>query len=373
MMGKDSTIKLLVQPDDGVEPLVQAIDGVKKSLRIIIFRFDQTAIERALAKAVERGVRVHALIAHVNGSGEQNLRKLELRLLADGITVARTADRLARYHAKLMVLDDRELYLFGFNLTHHDVERSRSFGLITRDSPLVREAIRVFDADVQRVPYESRSRRLIVSPTNARKELSAFIENAKRELLIYDPKISDPAMIRLLKDRQKNGVETRIIGTVTQKGSQLSSRKMPQMRLHTRTMIRDRKTAFLGSQSLRTLELDGRREVGAIFDDPDAVEGLASIFEKDWELAGQPGNGDRSGDAPAAQAVAKKVAKAVAKDLPPVAPVVESFVKEIAGDQPLELDAEEMEHTLRDAVKQAVKEAVQEVVQDVVQSAEKEG
>jgi hypothetical protein len=38
---------------------------------------------------------------------------------------------------------------------------------------------------------------------------------------------------------------------------------MPTHRLHVRAMARDGDAAFVGSQSLRALELDGRREVGS--------------------------------------------------------------------------------------------------------------
>src|SRR5438270_11068508 len=121
-------MKLLIQPGAGIAPLVKAISQARTSIELMIFRFDQREIERALAKAVNRGVSVHALIAHTNRAGEENLRKLELRLLALGITVARSADDLVRYHGKLMIIDRRELYLLGFNFTHQDIERSRSFG-----------------------------------------------------------------------------------------------------------------------------------------------------------------------------------------------------------------------------------------------------
>jgi phosphatidylserine/phosphatidylglycerophosphate/cardiolipin synthase-like enzyme len=353
-------VKLLIQPGDGVEPLVRAIDDAKSSIQIVIFRFDQTEIERALGKAVDRGVRVEALIAHLNGSGESKLRDLEQRLLADGVTVARTPDRLARYHSKYMVIDRGKLYLFGFNLTHHDIDFSRSFGLITEDAELVEEAIKVFEADVQRHNYEAGSDNLIVSPSNAREQLSAFIEGAEKELLIYDPKISDPAIVRLLEARLKQGVDVRIIGSVTRKSTKLSARALEELQLHTRSIIRDRKTAFLGSQSLRTMELDGRREVGAIFEDAAAVKRLVSTFESDWSTAGQP---DES--KPAVQ-VAKKVAKAVTKELPPVVPVVEDVIKEMAGSEPVDLDANAVEETLKDAVKEAVKSAVRDVVEKAV-------
>ncbi len=53
----------------------------------------------------------------------------------------------------------------------------------------------------------------IVSPVKrARSELAAFISGAKKELAIYDPKIADPRMIRLLEDQAAAGVNIRILG-----------------------------------------------------------------------------------------------------------------------------------------------------------------
>ena len=85
-------MKLLVQPGDGIELLLKGINSAKRSVEIVIFRFDRREIEKAITKAAGRGVFVHALIAYTNRGGEKNLRKLELRLLAEGVTVARTAD-----------------------------------------------------------------------------------------------------------------------------------------------------------------------------------------------------------------------------------------------------------------------------------------
>ena len=47
----------------------------------------------------------------------------------------------------------------------------------------------------------------------------------------------------------------------------LKVKKLSKLRLHTRTIIRDGRQAFIGSQSLRAAELDSRREVGLIVRD----------------------------------------------------------------------------------------------------------
>lgn len=365
------SVKLLLQPGDGILPLIKAITGAKRSVEIVIFRFDRGEIEKALGNAVGRGVSVRALIAHKNRSGEYNLRKLEMRLLAAGVTVARTADDLVRYHDKLMIIDRRELYLCAFNLTYLDIEHSRSFGIITKNRKFVREAVKLFEADSKRRPYEPGLATFVVSPANARKQLSSFLKGAKKELLIYDPEISDPAMIRLLEERFNAGVDIKIIGRLTRGNSRLMARELPQVRLHTRTIMRDGRQAFIGSQSLREAELDARREVGIIFRNSEAVKLLVKTFQDDWAQTEQSKEKPKEQGvieaAPAAK-LAKKVAKAVTKDLPPVAPVLDGVVKEAVGERTdVELNAQEVEDTVKEAVKAAVKEVVRDVIEDVVE------
>ena len=88
-----TNVKLILQPDDGVAPLIKAIDSAKKKIEIAIFRFDRTDIKRALERAVARGVSVHALIANTNRGEEKELRKLEMDFLPAGIEVSRTRGR----------------------------------------------------------------------------------------------------------------------------------------------------------------------------------------------------------------------------------------------------------------------------------------
>jgi phosphatidylserine/phosphatidylglycerophosphate/cardiolipin synthase-like enzyme len=278
-------VKLIIQPDDGLAPLLKAVRKARKAIDIVIFRFDRPELEKALEMAVARGVVVRALIAHTNRGGEKSLRKLELKLLAAGITVARTADDLPRYHGKMMIVDDA-LYVFGFNYTKLDIEKSRSFGVMTTDKKLVREAGTLFEADRVRQPYMPGDDRLVVSPESSREVLTTFIKRARKQLLVYDEKVSDNLVLRVLQQRAKAGVEIRVIGKIEKPMDGAVVRKMPDLRLHVRAMIRDGSSAFVGSQSLRKLELDGRREVGVLVNDSRVVRQMMEVFEEDWKQAG---------------------------------------------------------------------------------------
>jgi cardiolipin synthase len=277
-------VKLITQPEAGIEPVVQAIRRAKRAIHICIFRFDRPEIEKALAAAVQRGVLVRALIAHTNRGGEAHLRKLEKRLLDAGVTVTRTADELLRYHAKFLVADD-VLHVFGFNFTKLDITKSRSFGLATRDKRTVQEAIKLFEADVTRNPYVAARSNLVVSPETSRQMLTTFLKGAKKELSIYDQKIQDPAMVKLLKELAAGGVRVRVLGHLKGPDGDVVVRSLKTMRLHVRAIVRDGTRAFVGSQSLRKEELDKRREVGLFINNPTVTRSLLKVFDADWEAS----------------------------------------------------------------------------------------
>jgi cardiolipin synthase A/B len=308
-------LNLIIQPEAGLAPVVKAVHRASKAIDIAIFRIDRDEIEKALAAAVQRGVRVRILVAHTNRGGESRLRKLEQRMLEAGVTVTRTGDEFVRYHAKYMIADD-VLHLFAFNFTIADTVKSRSFGVSTRDKSAVKEALTLFEADCTRQPFTGNKRSpLVVSPETARDQLTAFVKGARRQLLIYDVNIQDPAFTKLLKQLAASGVDVRVIGKFKGAGDSIGVRPLKPLRLHARTIIRDGSRAFVGSQSLRRPELNQRREVGVVITNSAVARKLRDIFEADW-LESAASKEDKKED--------KKLIKAdILK--PPAAPVVAEF------------------------------------------------
>jgi cardiolipin synthase len=274
-------VELIIQPTDGIKPLIAAVEGAQRTLDFLIFRFDLKPVEKAIEAAVKRGVAVRALIAHTNSGGEKSLRQLEFRMLQAGVTVARSADELIRYHAKMIIVDREELHVLGFNFSAIDL-KSRSLGVVSRERRVVQEALRLFDADATRQEFEPAVDGVVVSPENSREQLATLIKRTKKQLVIWDPKVSDPQMIRLIRQRVKAGVDVRILGKIAKRGADLRVQKMPGLRLHVRAIVSDGTAAFVGSQSLRALELDARREVGLIVKEPKVVKRILELFEEDW-------------------------------------------------------------------------------------------
>lgn len=360
-------MRLIIQPEDGVVPIVHGISRAEKSIEIAIFRFDHLDIKRALEKAVARNVSVRALVANTNRGQEEELRKLEMDLLPAGIQIARTADDLLRYHYKFMIVDRKVLYLLTFNFTHLDIENSRSFGIVTDNPDMVHEAAKLFEADVKRQAYSPDLEDLVVSPVNARQLLSRFIEGAEEELLIYDPEISDPQMIRLLRERVRAGTEVRIIGRVSKPSRTMAAHEHMRIRFHTRAIIRDRQQAFIGSQSLREAELEKRRELGIIAHNHDVVHTLVKVFERDWTNADTSREKAHKGIVPSNGGL-KKVTKAIVRELPLEPLVAKALKHALRGIPEVPGSKDTFEHRVEDALRQAVEDAVSGVVRETAGS-----
>jgi phosphatidylserine/phosphatidylglycerophosphate/cardiolipin synthase-like enzyme len=193
-------------------------------------------------------------------------------------------------------------------------------------------------------------------------------------------------MLRILQDRVKAGVEVRIIGKVGGK-TNCDSQKLARQRLHTRTIIRDGRQAFIGSQSLRPAELDSRRELGLIIHDARAVKKLVDTFEADWvpgeskkEKADSKAKMGREQAKDAAEEKLEKTeqkdqeqsekqtevaVKALKHELDPLAETVKKAVRKAvakAGEDVLKDKG--VKDTMKKVVKKAVKEAVKEAVQE---------
>jgi cardiolipin synthase len=284
--GAENGVRLITQPDEGIAPLLSAIKRAKRTLEVVIFRIDLKEVEDALAAAVKRGVVVTALIAHTNKGGAQRLRKLEQRMLKRGATVCRTGDDMVRYHGKVMIVDGRAAYILGFNFTSADLE-SRSFGIVVKSRRIVKELAKLFESDANRTDFTPRVRDLIISPENARPRLQAFLQKTRASLDIYDPQVSDDEMLSLLAKKAARGVRIRILGSLEKKWAKSGfyARPYPGKRLHVRAIVRDGRRVFIGSQSLRKLELDERREVGVIIRDRKVVRRVERIFKEEWKQA----------------------------------------------------------------------------------------
>jgi phosphatidylserine/phosphatidylglycerophosphate/cardiolipin synthase-like enzyme len=187
-----------------------------------------------------------------------------------------------------------------------------------------------------------------------------------------------------MQERAKAGVEIRVIGKIGG-GHKFDTKKLSNRRLHTRTIIRDRRQVFIGSQSLRAAELDSRRELGLIVHDSKLVKQIIDIFESDWKAGTSKSNHlfpkdvdvkqeKRGADMAESEKTdqeqkeqserqAEVAVETFKHELDPLATTVKKAVRKAvakAGEDVLK--DQEVKDTMKKVVKKAVKEAVKEAV-----------
>ena len=263
--------RIVLAPEDRRDAVLEVIRSARQRLILSLFRCDDEAVVDALAEAVRRGVRVRALLTRRAKASKKHLKQLRKLLKHVGAEVQRYADSVIKYHAKYIVADDGPALVASLNFTRKCFEDTCDFVLVTHDADLVGGLMQLFDADwcapASGLP-DLRSDRLIVGPEQARPRFRSLLQQAHRSIRLIDSKLSDAAMLELLKAKQTAGVAVEI-RTWDALGSLVP---------HGKLLIVDDATAVIGSISLSTLALEFRRELAVVIRDGNGLQQLREFW-----------------------------------------------------------------------------------------------
>jgi len=263
--------RMIVAPEDRRRMVVGVIDAARTRLDLSLFRCDDDSVVDAIGRAAARGVRVRALVTRRAKGSKARLKELRKTLKMLGVEVRQYGDAVVRYHAKYLVADDGPALVASLNFTRKCFGPTCDFMLVSTDHRLVAGLRHVFEADWNGTAYAPRpgtDARLIVGPEEARTRFTVLLAQAMRRIRLIDPKITDPAMLVLLKSRAADGVEVDIRGA-----SGLGS-LLP----HGKLLVVDDVAAVIGSISLSTLSLEFRRELAVLVRDRTCLD----ILDRFW-------------------------------------------------------------------------------------------
>jgi len=262
---------IVLAPEERRDAVLDVIRSARRRLILSLFRCDDDAVIDALAEAVQRGVRVRALLTRRAKGSKKHLKQLHKLLKQLGAEVHRYADSVVKYHAKYIVADDGPALVASLNFTRKCFEDTCDFVLVTHDADLVGGLMQLFDADwcapASGLP-DLRSDRLIVGPEEARPRFTSLLRQAHRSIRLIDSKLSDAAMLELLKAKEKAGVAVEIRGWGA----------LGSLVPHGKLLIVDDSTAVIGSISLSTLSLEFRREVAVVMRDGNGLQQLNDFW-----------------------------------------------------------------------------------------------
>ncbi|MBI5302360.1 MAG: hypothetical protein HY868_09495 [Chloroflexi bacterium] len=286
-------------PDAGANLILKAIQSAKKSIRLKMYLFTSDAVRDALIAASKRGVDARVLMElNPYGMGATNV---DIYNAMKGTPIKfRWASYDFRFtHEKSLVIDDQIAFVMTHNITTSSFTSNREYGIITPRADDVAEIVKVFEADWDKVPVDLKNARLVWSPVNARQKWVELIDSAKTSIDLEQNEWIAPEIVLHVVNAVQRGVKVRALFSprdpiesdsaepqrdlIRRAGAQV--KYMSQPYIHAKMFLVDGARAFVGSENVSDNSLDNNRELGIIFDQPDAIQVLRQTFEKDWTLA----------------------------------------------------------------------------------------
>jgi len=292
---------LIVLPDDGAQPIVDALAAAKRSLNIRMFLFTDPTLIDGVVAAHRRGVKVRVMLNPARRSGEEENKESREILRKAGIEVRDSNPDFDLTHQKSMVIDDATGFVESLNWETRDLTETRDYAVITTDSREVAEMVACFDADWVRQSFApAAASRLIWCPNNGRERIAEFIDSAKHTLYLQNERYQDTVIIERLVRAAGRGVKLHVMARPphTLKMAKLVEgvgglrimrdvgakiHKLKGLKLHAKLILADEKRAVVGSINLSPGSFDARRELALEVDGHHVVDRLCRVARRDWE------------------------------------------------------------------------------------------
>ncbi|MGH3642311.1 MAG: phospholipase D-like domain-containing protein [Mycobacterium sp.] len=297
--------RVIVEPDDGLDPVLQFISSAQTSLLVKQFTFTDETLTDAVIERRKAGVDVRVMLNAARSGGDRANDETFERFRNADIDVQWANPKFYVTHEKSIVVDEKAALVATFNLCLKYFTLTRDYGVITHDPCHVAQIIDVFNADWNHddwVPsaYEG----LLWSNSNSRWHMAQFIDTATERLDIQHPKYVDAVILDRIAAAIDRGVKVHVLcggkhgisewdvldtfaslRTLSRFGAKVHKQK--NLRVHAKLLIVDDERALVGSMNIDRSAFDLRRELGITVTDPAVVARLKSVFASDWELSHQ--------------------------------------------------------------------------------------
>ena len=292
---------LFVMPEDGIAPIVNAVERAQSSLDIKMFLFTEPRLVDAVIAARLRGVKTRVMLNPARRSGEAENAETQ-RMLADaGVEVKNTHPDYQVTHEKSMIVDGRSALIKSLNWASRNFTKTRDYALMTADLREVNEVSDCFNADWERADFDGGANaRLIWCPGNGRARIARFIDEARDYLFLQNERYQDLTIIEHLVRAKRRGVRVHLLSlpphSLKEKkvfegvnGLRLMSdvgvkiHKLKGLHLHGKMLLADGKRAIVGSINLAPGSFDERRELAIEVSDDHIVKRLDRTFRQDWD------------------------------------------------------------------------------------------
>jgi cardiolipin synthase A/B len=300
-MKTPATHSLLVLPDDTAKPIIGAIDGARKSVRLKMFLFSDPDLVKAVIRARKRGVDVRVMLNPARRSGESENAPTRKTLTEAGIKVLDTNPAFDVTHEKSMVLDEDAALVQSLNWDTKNLTQTRDYAVITREPAEVAEVAACFEADWARKPFVVNDKTLLIwCNGNGRDRIAQFIDDTKESLFLQNERYQDPVIIERLVRAATRGVKIHLMARPPHKIKKeklieavgglriladvgVKVHKLQHLKLHGKMLLGDKARAIVGSINLAPGSFDSRRELAIESKQAGVIERLRKMSHHDWK------------------------------------------------------------------------------------------
>ena len=203
-----NTPQLIVEPDDGVRPVLEFMHGAQRSLLIKQFTFTETSLIDAVIDRHDAGVDVRVMLNPARSGGDRANDETFARLSEAGVNVAWSNPKFYVTHEKSIVVDGTSALVATFNLCEKYFTLTRDYGVITHEPQHVAQIVEVFEADWAQQDWQPRAYEgLLWSNSNSRYHMAQFIDSAQERLDVQHPKYVDVAILDRIAEAAAAGAQ----------------------------------------------------------------------------------------------------------------------------------------------------------------------
>jgi cardiolipin synthase A/B len=295
--------RLIVEPDDGVDPVREFIETAQRSLLIKQFTFTEESLIQAVLDRKKAGVDVKVMLNSKRSGGDRANDETFETLSAAGVDIRWANPKFYVTHEKSIVVDESAALVATFNLCTKYFTLTRDYGVITHDPLRVKQITEVFTADWEQEDWTpTNDAGLLWSNSNSRKTMAHFIDTATKQLDVQHPKYVDAVILDHIAAASDRGVHVRVLcggkhgisewdildtfaSLRTLKRFGVKVHKQKNLRVHAKLLIVDRTHVLVGSMNIDRSAFDLRRELGITVNNPDVVGRLLETFDNDWDTS----------------------------------------------------------------------------------------
>jgi len=287
---RTTPIAVFPTPESGEAPYTDALASAHSSIDMSIYLMGYGGILDQLEAKASAGLAVRVIL---DKSEINTNQKYYDRLAAAGVQVKWSDPRFTYFHNKYFVVDGNvAVFSTGNWSKDYSINLERNFASVDRDPADVADLSALFAADWAGTAPAMQCTRMVISPINARERILDVITSAQHTLLIESMQFADTAVRDAVKARIAAGVEVRALladpswisanasAATFLQGLGVTVKHIPH--LHTKMLVADGVTGYVGSENFSYTSLDKNREVGAILVEASSVAPLAMTFETDW-------------------------------------------------------------------------------------------